>query len=505
MDKLDQDSGLMPDKATPQTTGPTLQDSPSLPTTSESTTGRRRSAYATRDLTTGSIPRNLLFIAWPQFVEGFLRIVDQMADLIWAGFLGTRAIAGMGVAQQYTQMAFTGRQGIDVSQRAMISRAIGMGDVAMANHILWQAWTMTLAFSFIMVLIGVFFTDTLLGLLGVSDEVIAQGAPYMRLHFIGHVALAFQQVSGHALAAAGDTLTLMKATTVARIAHLVLSPLFVFGLLGFPEMGLAGAAMGNIIAHTISVVLLFWVLFRGSSRLHMKLSEYRLDWVLLWQMFKLGVPAALNGMERAVSQMVMIFFVAPFGDVPLAAFTITRRIEMFANLGSQGMGLASGVIVGQSLGAGKPYRAKQTMYWAIGYVMVVKSVLCILLFSFPVLVLSIFNRDPEFLQLAQIWIRITVLGFLFMGAGQVFQNSFQMAGDTLAPLLITLISLWGIGIPLAYVLSEFTSLGQFGVAWAVVISMIIRTVAYIPYFYWGRWLTIRMFNQESLGHEPKNG
>ena len=80
----------------------------------------------------------------------------------------------------------------------------------------------------------------------------------------------------------------------------------------FPEMGLAGAAMGNIIAHTLSVALLFWVLFRGSSRLHMKFGEYRLDWVLLWQLVKLGVPAALNGMERAVSQMVMIFFVVPF-------------------------------------------------------------------------------------------------------------------------------------------------------------------------------------------------
>ena len=352
-----------------------------------------------------------------------------------------------------------------------------------------------------MVLIGVFFTEPLLGLIRVSDEVIAQGSPYMRLHFIGHLALAFQQVSGHALAAAGDTLTLMKATTVARIAHLILSPLFVFGLLGFPEMGLAGAALGNIIAHTLSVSLLFWVLFRGSSRLHMKLSEYRLDWVILWQMFKLGVPAALNGMERSVSQIIMIFFVAPFGDIPLAAFTITRRIEMFANLGSQGMGLASGVIVGQSLGAGKPQRAKQTVYWAIGYVLVVKSILCILLFLFPVLVLSIFNRDPAFLQLAETWIRITVLGFLFMGAGQVFQNSLQMVGDTFTPLLITLFSLWGIGIPLAYILSEFTSLGQFGIAWAVVISMIIRTVAYIPYFYWGRWLTIKIFDQNPVKHQ----
>ena len=213
---------------------------------------------------------------------------------------------------------------------------------------------MTLIFGSIMVLIGVFFTEPMLRLLGVSDAVIAEGAPYMRLYFIGHMTTAFQQVSGHALAAAGDTLTLMKSTTVARVAHLILSPLFVFGLVGFPEMGLAGAALGNIIAHAISVVILLRVLFQGSSRLHPRLKEYRFDGPMLWQMIKLGVPAALNGMERSVAQLVMIRFVTPFGDVALAAFAITRRVEMFANLGSQGMGMASGVIVGQSLGAGKP-------------------------------------------------------------------------------------------------------------------------------------------------------
>ena len=361
---------------------------------------------------------------------------------------------------------------------------------------------MTLIFSSVMVMIGIFFTEPMLRLLGVSDAVIAEGAPYMRLYFIGHMATGFQQVSGHALAAAGDTLTLMKSTTVARVTHLVLSPLLVFGLAGFPEMGLAGAALGNIIAHALSVSILFWVLFRGTSRLHPKLSEYRFDGPLLWQMFKLGVPATINGMERAVAQLVMIFFVAPFGDIALAAFTITRRVEMFANLGSQGMGLASGVIVGQSLGAGKPDRAKQTIYWAAGYVLLVKGILSILLFAFPMLLLSIFSRDTEFLELAQIWIRIQVLGYLAMGLGQVFQNSFQMAGDTVTPMLITLVSLWVVEIPLAYVLSEFTGLGQFGIAWAVVIAMTLRSLAYVPYFYWGRWLRIEMFAQRPLATAP---
>ena len=167
---------------------------------------------------------------------------------------------------------------------------------------------------------------------------------------------------------------------------------------------------------------------------------------------------------------------------------------MFANLGSQGMGLASGVIVGQSLGAGKPERAKQTILWAAGYVVAVKSVLCLLLFIFPTLVLSIFSRDTEFLEIGSIWIRIQAIGFVAMGIGQVAQNSFQMAGDTLAPMLVTLSTLWGVEIPLAYMLSQFTELGQFGIAWAVVVAMILRPIIYVPYFYWGRWLRVKMFD-----------
>ena len=419
-----------------------------------------------------------------------------MADLVWAGFLGTQHIAGMGVAQQYTGIARTSRQGVDIAQRAMISRAVGMGDYALANHIVFQAWNLTLAFGAIMVLIGVVLTEPLLRLLGVSEEVIAVGAPYMRLHFIGSLTQGFQQVSGHALAAAGDTLTLMKSTTITRVSHLAASPLFVFGLLGFPEMGVAGAAMGNIVAHGLGAALIFWVMFRGTSRLHVRLRDYRFDVPLMWRMIKLGWPAAVNGMERSMAQLIMVRFVAPFGDLAVAAFTVTRRVEMFANLGSQGMGLASGVLVGQNLGAGKPERAKQTILWATGYVLAVKSVVCIFLFTLPVLVLSIFNRDPEFLELAQVWIRIQVLGFLFMGVGQVAQNSFQMAGDTLTPMLITLVALWGIEIPLSWVLSTSTGLGQFGIAWAIVAAMIFRTLVYIPYYYWGRWLRMRVFDEQ---------
>ncbi|MEE9286061.1 MAG: MATE family efflux transporter, partial [Dehalococcoidia bacterium] len=460
--------------------------------------GRGRSAYATRDLTTGSIRGNLWFLAWPATVNGALRMVDQLADLVWAGFFGSLAIAGMGVAQQYNGMVFTARLGLDVGMRAMVSRAIGMGDRRLAEHVVFQAVSITLVYSLLMVLVGVFLTEFLLGLLGVSDGVIAQGAMYMRIQFIGQGAMAFQALAGQSLSAAGDTLTPMRATVLSRVIHLILSPVLMFGLLGMPQMGLPGAALGTIISHAVSLAILVSILFRGTSRLHLRLSDYRLEWSLLRQLLKIGGPASVSAMERSVAQLFMVRLVAPFGDLAVAAFSVTRRFESFAQMGSRGLGQASGIIAGQSLGAGKPERAKETVRWAAAYVALITAVFSGLVIAFPEVFLTLFTRDPAFLDVARTWLVIAAAGFVALSLGQVAQQTFQTAGDTMAVMLITLGMMWGLELPLAWYLTGSTDLGQFGVAWAMLAAMLVRPVIYVPYYYWGHWMRVQVFAESQL-------
>src|SRR6185295_15751585 len=104
-------------------------------------------------------------------------------------------------------------------------------------------------------------------------------------------------------------------------------------------------------------------------------------------------------------------------------------MEMFVNLGSQGLGQASGIIVGQSLGAGKQSRARQTVIWATGYVLGIKGLVTLFVFAFPTLVLGIFAHDAELLALASMWVRIQAVGYLALGVSQVAMQSFQTAGD----------------------------------------------------------------------------
>src|SRR5690606_37798836 len=154
------------------------------------------------------------------------------------------------------------------------------------------------------------------------------------------------------------TITPMKATAATRVVHITLSPCLVFGLWIFPDMGLPGAAMANVLAQLIGVVMNFNALFTGKSHLHLDFKGYRVDFPLLWRMVKLGAPAGVTGATQNLAQIVLIGLVAPFGDNTLAAYSLTRRVEMMIGAGTMGLGQGTGILVGQNLGAGRPERAK---------------------------------------------------------------------------------------------------------------------------------------------------
>jgi putative MATE family efflux protein len=427
-------------------------------------------------------------------IEAMMNVVDQLADLVWAGRLGTRAVAGLGVAQTYVQVAGSARMGLDTAMRALVARAVGAGDIARANHVALQAFTLSGAFSILMAAIGFFFTEPLLNLLGVPAEVVDEGADYMRVQFMGTGSMAFRMMSGAALQASGDTFTPMRATFVTRVIHITFSPVLVFGWLFFPEMGLVGAAVAGIVSQVAGAIMNFAALFRGTSRLHLTLRGYHPDFPLLLQLVKTGSPAAITNAERAIGQLLLVGFVSPYGETTLAAFSLTRRIEFLAMMGGMGLGNASGVMVGQNLGAGRPDRARKSVAWAAMFVLAINVVVVSLMMIFPRAFLGIFNDDPALLDAAVPWLRIQAIGYFVLGLGAVFMQSYNTAGDTLIPMITVLFSYWIVQQPLAIFLPDL-GLDELGIAWAIMIGTASRLLIFVPYYFTDRWLRISFDTQ----------
>jgi putative MATE family efflux protein len=430
-------------------------------------------------------------MAWPQMIESVLNVADQLVDVIWAGRLGARSIAGLGVAQSYVQTISSSRQGLDTAMRAMVSRAVGAGDVARANHVALQAFSLSGAFSLIVALIGVFLTEPMLHLIGLSSEVVAAGADYMRVQFIGMGAQNLRMMAGAALQASGDTFTPMRSTTLTRVLHIAMSPVFVFGWSIVPEMGLMGAAVANVLAHSAGAYLNFAALFKGTSRLHLTFRGYHPDLPLLWRLIRIGAPASVSAAERTFSQLILIGLVAPFGDTVLAAFSLTRRVETIAQMSASGLGNSAGVMVGQNLGAGKPERARKTLAWAVFYVLAINVVLVSAMLIFPHAFLSIFSGDAELLDEATKWLQIAAIGFFVQGLGMVFSQAYNTAGDTMVQMVTLLVSFWLIQQPLAVALPE-VGFGALGIQYAILIGLAARLLIYVPYYFTDRWLKVKL-------------
>jgi putative MATE family efflux protein len=234
------------------------------------------------------------------------------------------------------------------------------------------------------------------------------------------------------------------------------------------------------------------MLMSGRSRLRMSFREFRFDPAVIWRLIRIGIPASVMGLQFQFGQLVMTSFVVPFGTDAVAAHTLCQRIDMTLNMPLMGLGASAGVLVGQNLGAHQPQRAEKSGWTALGLSEAVLVVIAVLILLFPQVVISIFSSDAGLMAIADNYVRIAAVGYMLASFSMVLQSCISGAGDTLPPMVIGLIIVWAIQVPAAIYLTH-TSLGVYGVRWAVVAGAVLSTAAYTIYFKMGRWKQKRIY------------
>ncbi len=448
-------------------------------------TGRR--AAFDRDWTKGNIFRNLLTLSWPIIIGDGLLMLGPTTDMIWVGRLGAASIAGVGIAGMIVMFVMMGRMGITTGTRALIARFVGAGDAESANHVAQQAFAISGTYSIVMAGIGIFFAEPILSLFGVEADVVAEGAAYMRIMFVGTVATSFRMMSAVIMQASGDTVTPMKVNIFFRLFHVALAPFLIFGWWIFPRLGVSGAALTNVLSQSLGTGIGLWFLFSGRSRLRVTLRDFHLNLGIIWRIVKIGVPASIRGMQRSLGNLIMMWFMAPFGTLAVAAHTLGQRIERFLFIPGMALGMGAGVLAGQNLGAQKPERAEKSGLIAAGLVMCFMLIASVAILLWPGSIIRIFSPEPDLIDTASSFLRIAAAGYIMMGFNAVFRQFLSGAGDTLPPMVIGILMIWVVQIPLAFFLSQVTNLGVYGVRWAIVAGMVVGAVAYIIYFRMARW------------------
>jgi Na+-driven multidrug efflux pump len=235
------------------------------------------------------------------------------------------------------------------------------------------------------------------------------------------------------------------------------------------------------------LIIGLWCLFSGKTRLRLTLNNFRIDPGVIWRIVTIGIPASVMTLQKNIGNLVLLRVIVPFGTIAVAAHSLMQRVELIMSAPSTGLGQGAGVLTGQNLGAHQPERAQRSGWLAAslaqGYILACS--LAILLWTGSIV--RLFTPDPGLVQTASTFLRIATVGYLVMGFEVVLQQCISGSGDTLPPMTVSLAALWLVQLPLAFFLPRITNLGVYGVRWGMVAGMVGGALAYITYFWLGRW------------------
>jgi putative MATE family efflux protein len=454
---------------------------------------------ATRSLTDGSITGALVRLAIPIIGANVLQVAYQLTDMFWVGQLSAEASAAVSLCFPVNFLMVAVGGGLAIAGSVLIAQYKGRGDERAMNHVTAQTLIMVMTASVVLSTIGYFFSRPMMQFMGAEPAVLPDAVRFSQITFIGFVFVFGFFVYQSLMRGLGVVLIPMLIVLVTVILNFLLDPLFIYGWGPIPAMGVGGAAMATLSTQALATAIGFALLFSGRQGLRPRLTDFRPDWNVIGKTFKLGLPASVEQATRALSLTLMTLLVSSFGTVAVAAYGIGIRILTFVVIPAMGLAMATTTLVAQNLGARKLERAEHTNLVACLLSFFVPTAGGLLLFLFAVPLATLFvPRSPAAISESAHFIRIISLPLGCIGLLHTITGTLRGAGNTLAAMVLTIVSAWMIQFPLAYILSRHTSLGIDGIWWSHPISMVVSAAVTLVWFLGGDWKRTKLLEDIEL-------
>jgi len=436
----------------------------------------------------GSILKSLIALAVPIIFSNILQTMYQLTDTFWVGRLGTVAVAAVSISFPIIFLIISLGGGLAMAGTILVSQYKGKDDKHAVDHVTAQTLLVTVIVSIVLATIGYLLSPFFINLMGAEPNVFASAVPYMKISFIGMIFVFAFMVFQSLMRGVGDVKTPMYIVSGTVLLNLVLDPLFIFGYGFIPAFGVAGAAMATIGTQGIAALIGIILLLKGKVQINLNLSDLKPDWHLIRKMVKIGLPASIEQSARALGMTVITFLVAGFGTLSLAAYGIGGRILSFIIIPALGLSMATSTLVGQNIGAGNVERAEKVSNLSSIIGFVVLTVVGIIVFIFAKQISTIFiPGETATIASSALFIKIMALTFGFIGIQMAINGAFRGSGNTMISMTISIVALWVLRFPIAYILSTFTSLGDVGIWAAFPIANVLTTVIAVIWFKTGSW------------------
>ncbi len=413
---------------------------------------------ATAKLTEGPIVQTLVGLAGPMVIGLFSVMAFNLTDTYFVSQLGTLELAAMSFTFPVVSVLFGVTMGLSTGTVSVVSRAIGRGEMDRVKRV--SSDSLLLAFIVVLVLagVGVLTIDPLFRAMGAAEDVLPLIREYMIIWYPGIVFLVVPMVANASIRALGDTRVPALIMTGAMTLNLVLDPLLIFGLLGFPRLELAGAAIATVIARACTLIVSLAILrFRENL---LDFSPPRLTDVLAsWkQVTYIAVPASATNIMPSFSLGFVTRLVSTYGASAVAAWGAGSRISYFVLIPA--LALSSGLVpfIGQNWGAERYDRVRTARRYGYRFAFLWGAAMVIVLNFAAEPVAALFSGEPDVIDSMVGYLWIIPLGFGFTGILLVAEETLNSIGKPIAATVQTAIHTFCLYAPLAFLGSAWSGL-----------------------------------------------
>ncbi|MGQ9730883.1 MAG: MATE family efflux transporter [Candidatus Zipacnadales bacterium] len=470
----------------------------SSPITNENGGETSRGGTHRVDLTQGVLVGGLWQLVWPIMLASLLQTLVGFADLYMVGRLpeATEAIAAVGISLKITFVVMVMVFAVSTGAQVLVSRSVGARDLATAQRATGQAFLILgLSVGLVASPLGALLAPRLLEVTGAPPAVLTQGTPYLRIMFLTGPAILASFLFAGCLQGAGDSRSPLLLAALINVANVVFNWILIFGHLGFPQLGIQGAALGSFFARWLGAGAAVLLLSSGRLALQVNWLEHlRPDFSLWWRMLRIGIPSGLQALTRALSGwlMVRILALSPKAECVLGGNAIAEQILMITGFIGFAAMPAGMTVVGQNMGAQQPQRAEAGA-WAVvllacGLMVVPAAVYWM---GAPLWVRLIGAKASECaVGYGVLALRLLALGEPAWAINMALGGALRGGGDTFSPLLFTIITQLLLGIGGGALVVWLTDIGPTGLWRMIVCAMWIQSAITAWWFRRGGWKTL---------------
>lgn len=430
----------------------------------------------------GTMPENklLLSMAVPMMISMLVQALYNIVDSIFVSRICEDALTAVSMAFPLQNIIISIAVGFGVGINALLSRALGQKNAERVNQVAVNGLLLALL-SYLLVLVA--------GLLGIRaymhtqtdiETIVNFGITYLNICILCSFGVFIEITFERFLQATGRTVYSMVTQLVGAITNIILDPILIFGLLGFPKLGIAGAAWATVIGQCLGAVVAVVLNHCKNPEVHLRLRHIRPSGKLMGEITAISIPSIIMSCISSLTCFVMNMILIAYSSTAVAVFGVYFKLQSFVFMPIFGLNNGMVPIISYNYGARRPERVKKTIRLAVCYaegIMVLGF--CIFEF-FPGQVLGLFSASQAMLTIGIPAMRIICLHFLLAGTSIVLSSVFQALGNGLFSLIVSVCRQLFVLLPAAWLLARTGSVNN--VWWAFLIAEIVSVLMSLAFY-----------------------